>query len=119
MSLIERIVKDRGTEVLLAEARYPALGRFSRRALGILAGFALAGRALPAKADGCTGPGGTGHCNEYVEDACDGSDCGICGGYNGCGGEQCWHNGSAWCCDCYCDTGGYEGYCYCTGTVVN
>lgn len=116
MSLVERALED----TALLAVRYPVALRISRAGFNFLAGVLARGRPFPlADAACCTGPFGTGSC---FSGDCDPD--GSCGGqllrcvpYFGVwSGTGCWSSTSCTgvtCCDCFCDNGSSQWYCYC------
>lgn len=79
-------------QLAVAEERVPGIDRFSRRALGILAGtVAFAGFSSTVQASGCT---------SLCGDVCPGSSIPC----NSCDGVQCWEGSpDGLCCDYRCD----------------
>lgn len=79
-------------QAAVAEERMPGIDRFSRRALGLLAGAVMfAGLSNTVRADGCTSRCG---------DVCPGTGIPCLS----CGGSQCWEGfPDGMCCDYQCD----------------
>lgn len=118
MTLIERVLED----TALQAVAHPRLLSLSRSVFSALAGLVTTGRVLPvASAACCTGPYGTGSC--FSGDCDPDGQCG--GNYLRCvavvgfcytPGSNCWSSNSCrgvTCCDCSCDTGQTQWYCYC------
>ncbi len=113
---IERVIED----AALLAVRYPTMLRISRAGFNILAGLAARGRPFPlAEAACCTGPFGSGSCasNNCNPDGTCGGNLQICSPYLGVWPSTgCWSSGSCigvTCCDCFCDNGVTQFYCYC------
>lgn len=86
-------------KAIVAVEDSPAVARFTRRSLGLLAG-AAAFAGLTKSVEACNG------CSPRCDDVCPGytDPC------NACGGVQCWEgNGAYTCCDYHCPA--YGGQC--------
>src|SRR5216683_4159805 len=116
MTLVERVLED----TALLSVRYPRGLRVSRAGFNILAGLLSRGRPFPlADAACCTGPFGSRSCaaNDCNADGSCGGNLQRCTPYLGVwSGTGCWSSTlctGVTCCDCFCDTGTSQFYCYC------
>jgi hypothetical protein len=104
-------------------AKHPRIRAISQKGFTTLAGLAAGFHPLPAAAECCTGPGGSGQCasgdcNQYsCQRYCTRYPYHCVANVN----TSCWRSWvsgcSGTCCDCSCNNGYASWFCYCYGSI--